>query len=115
MQHDDRIRLQHMLDAVRDALSFAAGRRRDDLDTDRQFLLAVIKCLEIVGEAASRVSEETRSRFGTLPWRDIIDMRHRLIHGYYDINHDVVWSTLRHDLPSLEEQLAEALESAGES
>ena len=53
MRNEDRIRLQHMLDAARDALSFAEGRTRHDLDTDRQLVLAVVKCVEIIGEAAS--------------------------------------------------------------
>lgn len=101
MQREDRIRLQHMLDAARDALGFAEGRTREDLDSDRQFLLAVVKSLEIVGEAGSQVSEETRQEAADLPWREIVDMRHRLVHGYYDINHDIVWSTLRDDLPEL--------------
>jgi uncharacterized protein with HEPN domain len=53
MRNEDRIRLQHMLDAARDALGFAEGRTRQDLDSDRQLVLAVVKCAEIIGEAAS--------------------------------------------------------------
>jgi uncharacterized protein with HEPN domain len=95
-----------MLDATRDALSFAKGRTRKDLDTDRQLLLALVKCFEIIGEAAGQVSAEARSEVADLPWRDIVDMRHRLVHGYYDINHDIVWSTVQDDLPALAEILA---------
>jgi len=101
MRNDDRIRLRHMLDAARDALCFAEGRRREDLDADRQFVMAVVKCVEIVGEAATQVSSETRAEVPELPWQDIIDMRHRLVHAYYDINLDIVWSTLQEDLPPL--------------
>ena len=101
MQPKDRIRLRHMLDAAQDAISFAEGRTRKDLDSDRQLVMAVVKCVEIIGEAANQISSETQAEIPSLPWRDIIDMRHRLVHAYYDINPDVVWSTIQHDLPFL--------------
>ena len=63
----DETRLRHMLDAARDAVSFARGRDRSDLDRDRQFVLALVQCVQIVGEAAARVSEETRSALPDLP------------------------------------------------
>jgi len=104
-----------MLDAAGDALSFARGRKREDLDCDRQFAMALVKCVEIIGEAASHVSVETRRDTTQLPWRDIIDMRHRLVHGYYDINFDILWSTLREDLPPLIEALRAIPELDGNS
>ena len=81
MRRDDAIRLRHMLDAAREALVFCAARTRHDLDHDRQLLLAVLKDLEIIGEAASKVSAEAVARWNRIPWQDIIGMRHRLIHG----------------------------------
>jgi len=101
-----------MLDAARDALSFAKDRNRQDLDRDRKLVLAVVKSVEIIGEAAARVSAETQAELPRLPWRDIIDMRHRLVHAYYDINLDIVWSTLREDLPPLVETLETILRRA---
>ena len=101
MRTEDRIRLQHMRDAARDALSFAEGKARGDLDGDRQLVLAVVKCVEIVGEAASKVSNEAQAHLPELPWADIIAMRHRLVHAYYDVNLDIVWRTIRGDLPPL--------------
>ena len=112
MRNDDAIRLRHMLDAARDALSFAEGRSREDLDRDRQFVLAVVKCIEILGEAAARVSSEGQAEAAELPWRDMIDMRHRLVHAYYDVNLDVVWSTLREDLPPLIAALESVIDRA---
>ena len=105
MRREDQIRLQHMLDAIRDALDFAKGRTRDELDSNRQLVLALVKSLEIIGEAANQVSSETQTQTPQLPWRDMIDMRHRLVHGYYDINLDIVWRTLRDDLPPLQKKL----------
>jgi len=101
MRREDCIRLHHMLDAARDAVGFAHDKKRDDLDSDRQLVMAVVKCVEIIGEAASQVSEETRSEISNLPWIDMINMRHRLVHAYYDINLNVVWVTIQEDLPLL--------------
>ena len=112
MRNDDAIRLRHMLDAARDALSFAEGRSREDLDRDRQLVLAVVKCIEIIGEAGARVSPEGQAEAAELPWRDMIDMRHRLVHAYYDVNLDVVWSTLREDLPPLIAALESVIDRA---
>ena len=101
MNPPDRIRLQHMLEAAEEALTFARGRSRQDLDSDRQFTLSVVKCLEIVGEAANNVSPETAEDLAQIPWKAIISMRNRLIHGYFTINLDIVWQTISEDLPVL--------------
>jgi uncharacterized protein with HEPN domain len=101
MSKDDLVRLRHMLDAAREAMAFARGRARDDLDTDRQLALALVKEIEIVGEAAYQLSETTKDRLPSIPWVDIIGMRHRLVHAYFDINLDVLWQTVEHDLPGL--------------
>lgn len=109
MPKDDAIRLRHMLDAAREARGFAASRSRSDLDRDRQLLLALVKDVEIIGEAASRVSADTRMEWPDIPWQDIVAMRHRLTHGYFDIDPDIVWSTVTDDLPPLIEQLERAV------
>ncbi len=109
LPEDDLTRLRHMLDAGNDAIRFAVGRQRADLDTDRMLLLSLLKCIEIVGEAASRVSSETQAGLAKLPWPDIIGMRHRLIHAYYDVDHDLVWDTVEQDLPGLIDALRECL------
>jgi uncharacterized protein with HEPN domain len=96
-----------MLDAACDAIKFTKGRSRGDLDLDRMLALSLVKCIEIVGEAASRVSPEIQAGYPQIPWRDIIGMRNRLIHAYYDIDLDRVWDTVLDDLPSL----IQALES----
>ena len=112
MHRDDIVRLRHMLDAAREAQGFAATRSRSDLDHDRQLLLALVKAVEIIGEAATRVSIETRLEHPEIPWQDIVAMRHRLTHGYYDIDLDIVWSTVTEDLPPLAEELDAVLTSA---
>ncbi|HEX2189890.1 MAG TPA: DUF86 domain-containing protein [Longimicrobiaceae bacterium] len=101
MRPEDRARLLHMRDAAREAMGFAAGRTREDLDTDRQLLLSIVKDVEIVGEAAGRVSAELRASHPELPWAAVVAMRNRLIHAYFDIDHDIVWDTVTADLPPL--------------
>ncbi len=103
-----------MLDAARDALSFAAGRSRADLDADRMLSLSLVKCIEIIGEAATNVSDETKDRHQAIPWVDIIGMRHRLIHAYYAVNFNVVWSTVTKDLPPLITAVSQILATEAE-
>jgi uncharacterized protein with HEPN domain len=94
MRPEDRVRLLHMRDAAREAIDFAATRVRGDLETDRQLLLSIVKDVEIVGEAASRVSADLRSRHPELPWKGIVAMRNRLVHAYFDVDHYIVWNTV---------------------
>ena len=90
-----------MLDAATEALGFVTGKSREDLLADRQLALAVIKEIEIIGEAASRISEETKEQWPDIPWIAIVGMRNRLIHAYADIDLEVVWSAASTDLPRL--------------
>ena len=105
MEQSDLIRLRHMLDAAQEAIKFAANKSRKDLDRDRMLTLAIIKSIEIIGEAASKVSDSCRAKYPVLPWIDIVNMRHRMIHAYFDVNLDIVWQTIQADLPSLVEAL----------
>ena len=105
MRRDDEIRLRHMLDAAREAVSFAYGRVRSDLDADRLLVLALVKEVEIVGEAAAQITEAARAELPEIPWRSIVGMRNRLVHAYYDINLDIVWQTVKEDLSVLIAQL----------
>jgi uncharacterized protein with HEPN domain len=107
MYIDDETRLHHMLDAGREALSFLAGRTRAELDSDRMLYRALASCLGEIGEAASRITPEGRIALATIPWSEIVGMRNRLIHGYFQINADVVWNTVTDDLPPLISALEE--------
>jgi len=109
MRKDDRIRLQHMLDAANEALTFIQGKVRAELDSDRMLVLSLIRELEIIGEAASKVSAVTRSQNTSIPRQDITGMRNRLIHAYFDVDLDTVWSTVSRDLPTLKAQIEKIL------
>jgi uncharacterized protein with HEPN domain len=109
MKEPDVFRLQHMLDAAREARLFAKGYRREDLDRDRVLMLSLVKEVEIIGEAASKVSEEARAQLPGIEWRAIIGMRNRLIQIYYDIDLDVLWNTVTCDIPRLITELESLL------
>jgi uncharacterized protein with HEPN domain len=83
MRPDDLIRLRHMLESAREAVDFMVQKRRQDLDDDRVLLPALMKAIEIIGEAVSKVSEQTKAKYDSIPWRQIVGMRNRLIHAYY--------------------------------
>ena len=110
MRKDDSIRLQHMLDAAREAESFSQNKTRNSLDTDRKLALALVKCIEIMGEAAAQISNQSREALPQIPWADIIGMRNRLIHAYFDINLDILWKTVVEDLPPLVAELEKIAE-----
>ncbi len=105
MPQPDAIRLQHMLDSARVALMLAEGKTREDLTRDIGLVLALMKSVEIIGEAADKLSDRFRDEHTAIPWDRIIGMRNRLIHAYYDINRDILWQTVVEDLPSLIQQL----------
>jgi uncharacterized protein with HEPN domain len=104
-RRDDKHRLQDMLTAARDARAFAAGKTEADLSRDKQLTLALLKCVEVVGEAAARVGEDTRVKYPSLPWADMVGMRNRLVHVYFDIDLSLLWTTVTDDLPPLIRQL----------
>ena len=105
MNANDEVRLRHMLDAARTAMRLAQGRTRDHLEEDEALALSLTKAIEMIGEAASRVSEPAREEAPSIPWAQIIAMRNRLVHAYFDIDLEVLWRTVRGDLPALVTQL----------
>lgn len=98
-----------MLDHAREAVDLTHGRVRSDLDSDRMLNLSLVRLLEIVGEAANRLPRDVQQRAPQIPWSDIIGMRHRLIHGYDQVDFDVVWQIIARDLPQLVPELEELL------
>jgi uncharacterized protein with HEPN domain len=101
LRDEDVVRLRHMHDAARRAAKFAQGRSRADLDTDDMFALALARLLEILGEAAKNVSPECRQDYPQIPWKSVAGTWDRLIHGYFDVDLDIVWEIVTVDLPPL--------------
>ena len=101
LRPQDRALLLDMRLAAEDAMSFVAGMDEGAFTASRLHQNAVVRSLQVVGEAASKVSTAARAELGAIPWRTVIGMRHRLVHGYADVRLDVVWATVRDDLPVL--------------
>jgi len=108
---NDEVCLRHIHDAAREAVAFCKGRSRTDLDKDRMLNLSLVRLLEIIGEAARGISEKLRSAHPEIVWKKMVGMRDRLIHGYFDVNLDVVWETVKQDLPPLIVQMEKLLAS----
>lgn len=92
MNPHDRVRLRHIADALNAAMRFVEGRQRSDLDAHDMLLFALVRAIEIVGEAASKVTVETRAEMADLPWTSIVSLRNRLVHAYFDINRHILWT-----------------------
>jgi uncharacterized protein with HEPN domain len=113
-RHNDTVYLDHMLTHAREALDIHRKNSREDLAESRILQLALLHLVEIVGEAASKVSLETRAKLNHLPWRGMVGMRNRIIHGYETVNIAVLWDTLDHDLPDLVTKLEAHIRCADE-
>ena len=109
MRRDDLIPIRHALDGARKAMDFVEAVDLETFLVDEIRSLAVVRLLEIVGEAANSVSEELRSKYPAVPWRQMIAMRNRLIHGYFDVDLCIVRDTVLEDLPPLVDALEELL------
>lgn len=94
-----------MIEAAEHTVRFVAGRTKADLDTDRMLQFAVVRAIEIIGEAASRMSAAARAEHPTVPWPAIIGMRNRLVHAYFDVDTDIVWVAVTQEIPALLVQL----------
>ena len=106
-RHDTFISLRQILSHAREAVALSQGKSRADLDNDRLLNLSLTRLLEIMGEAANRVPEETQSQYPQLPWLQMIGLRNRLIHGYDQVDFDILWNIVKQDLPGLISQLQE--------
>jgi uncharacterized protein with HEPN domain len=101
MNEQDANRLRDILDRARIAQTMIAGKDRAALDTDMTLVLALTRLIEVIGEAASGVSVETRDSLPSIPWRNIVGMRNRLIHDYGNVNLDILWKTASEGIPEL--------------
>lgn len=100
-RHDLRLTLRHMRDHAAEAVELTRGRSRKELDQNRLLSLGLTRLVEIVGEAAVRTAVDERQKFPALPWAEIIGMRNRLIHGYDQVDLEVLWKVVSIDLPPL--------------
>jgi uncharacterized protein with HEPN domain len=90
-----------MIEAGETAVDFVTGHQRADLNSDRMLLFALVRAIEVIGEAAGKVSERTRQAAADIPWGLVVAMRNRLIHAYFDVDNEAVWRTATEELPAL--------------
>jgi uncharacterized protein with HEPN domain len=104
-QRSDQVSLRQMLDYSRKAVAMVEGRAEEDLTTDEMLCLALTRVVEIIGEAATRVSQAGQQRHTHVPWSQIIGLRNRLVHGYDAVDMEILWDIVQQDLPPLIESL----------
>ena len=115
MNEQDEVRLRHMLDESRRVQRFIHDHSREDMDSDDLFAYAIVRAVEIIGEAASRISPEFRAQTPEIPWRNIIGMRNVIVHAYADVSYDIVWQVAAGNLPELILTLESLLPDSGET
>jgi uncharacterized protein with HEPN domain len=108
---DDRLRAEHMLLAARDAVEMVSGRGRDDLESNTMLRRALINAVQEIGEAAAKVSAVGRGRLGAVRWAQMVGMRNRLVHGYDQINLDLLWNVATEEMAPLIRTLEIAFKS----
>lgn len=114
-RHEDRVRLGHMRDYAREAVEMARGCTIVDLPNNRMLNLALVRLVEVVGEAANQVSEFRRTLHPEIPWAEIRGMRNRIVHGYDNINFRILWDVITLDLPPLIDILERILDEESPS
>jgi uncharacterized protein with HEPN domain len=113
-RHDPFGRFRHKLDYAREAVEMAGEKTSAELEKNRQLGLALIHLVELIGEAASQVPREMQTQYPQIPWPKIIGTRNRLIHGYDYVDYDILFDTIKNDLPPLIEALADILQKKGQ-
>lgn len=105
----DKSRLLHISAAIENIHEFLADKTAEDFLMDKMLYYAVVKNMEIIGEAAYMLTNDFRAAHTSVCWNDIIKMRHILVHGYYQVDSSIVWATIKNDLPTLETQIKQCL------
>jgi len=106
--------LQDILDAMEKARAFLGGMSKEEFEADERTVYAVIRALELAGEAARRIPEDISNKYTDVPWSDMIGMRNVLIHDYIEVDLEAVWLTVREDLPGAVREVKKIIEELGD-
>jgi len=113
-KHENIDYFRDILDSIVEIEAFVKGLDFSNFKTDRKTILAVIRDIEVIGEAAKKISRLIRKNYPEIPWKDIAGMRDKLIHGYFGIDLDILWETIRQDLPQLKIHISKLIEEEEE-
>ena len=111
-QHNTTVSLRHMLDYALEAVAMVEGKTRADLDKDRQLNLALVRLLEIIGEAAKNIPSALRKKHSNVPWKRMAGMRDKLIHEYFGVDFEILWKVVKEDLPRVKPFIEQILKGA---
>lgn len=109
MNERDKTLLRDMLDMSRKAQTFLDNKTLDALDQDEILTFALVRAIELIGEAASKITPETRGSLPQIPWKSVVGMRNKIIHDYKSVDYRIVWKTITDDLPPLVVELEKIL------
>jgi uncharacterized protein with HEPN domain len=108
-KYDDTARLNHIYDAICKIETYVAGIEKTDFLVNSMLQDALMRQIEIIGEAAGRISSELQEKHPELPWLEMRAIRNKIVHDYLEINTDIIWDTVQHDLPTLKPQIKKLL------
>ncbi len=109
MKKDDTVYLLHILDAIDLIIQYTKGMSENEFLSNSMAHDAVVRQLEIIGEAARNVSDEFQAKHRQLPWIKMIGIRNKIVHEYFNVNYSIVWDTIKDDLPLLKKSIKKIL------
>ncbi|HEX2984309.1 MAG TPA: DUF86 domain-containing protein [Ignavibacteriales bacterium] len=101
--------IEDMLESIRKGIFFISGMTFSDFINDDKTQYALIRAIEVIGEASAKISDDIKSHYPEIPWKEMSGMRNKLVHDYFGVNSEVVWKTAVEDLPKLERQVEQII------
>lgn len=112
-RRDYRDYLQDIVDSIKDIEDFTQGMSFEDFSRDKKTINAVIRSLEVIGEATKNVPNSIRERYPSIPWKKMAGMRDKMIHEYFGVDLEILWKTIKKDIPPLKKLIQDVLKDLG--